>query len=227
MPRVPPSPSATGRGRGADPWGALERLLEAGTPAARSPASAFMGGDAAPGEVAALARHIARMHGGTIRAGWYSGAAGAAAGVRPARVRLCQARSLPGEARRPEPPDDGTNGCTGSSGPAAIPTGTAAPRHGPFSERRSGRSPRRVPLPNDGHHLPRLLASLSAGTNGSGTRGCVKTHFSRKWGFGLKPATSLKRKRRVVSSSVPSNDTDSSLFRSYNLQLWRERSFQF
>ena len=32
-----------------------------------------MGGDATPGEVAALARHIARTTGGTIRTGWYSG----------------------------------------------------------------------------------------------------------------------------------------------------------
>ena len=51
--------------------GALERLLE--RYGREITCVCFMGGDAAPGEVAALARHIARTTGGTIRTGWYSG----------------------------------------------------------------------------------------------------------------------------------------------------------
>ena len=50
--------------------GALERLLE--RYGREITCVCFMGGDAAPGEVAALARHIARTTGGTIRTGWAS-----------------------------------------------------------------------------------------------------------------------------------------------------------
>ena len=58
---------------GGEPFGcgALERLLE--RYGREITCVCFMGGDAAPGEVAALARHIARTTGGTIRTGWYSG----------------------------------------------------------------------------------------------------------------------------------------------------------
>ena len=133
-----------------------------------------MGGDAAPGEVAALARHIARTTGGTIRTGWYSG--------RPALPPEFDPLAFDYVKLGPYREKLGGLNCrtTNQRLYRIVRTGSHSDGYGspgrPFSERRNGRPPRRVPPPNDGHRLP-LLASLSAGTNGSGTRGCVEKSF--------------------------------------------------
>ena len=93
--------------------GALERLLE--RYGREITCVCFMGGDATPGEVAALARHIARTTGGTIRTGWYSG--------RPALPP--EFDPLAFDYVKLGPYREKLGGLTGSSGPAAIPTGTA------------------------------------------------------------------------------------------------------
>lgn len=178
MPRVPQSPSATGRGRGADPGRAG---AAAGAIRPRDHLRLLHGRRRDAGEVAALARHIARTTGGTIRTGWYSGRPALPpefdplafdyVKLGPYREKLGGLNCRTTNQRLYRIVRTGSHSDGYGSPDDRSPNGGTAARH------------RRVPLPNDGHHLP-LLASLSAGTNGSGTRGCVKTHFSQN-GFSI------------------------------------------